>query len=102
MIDGLDPIIHVPKRLAAMGILANAPTVSFRFLRDHLRLGESDLSKQMSTLESAGYVTATKDGRGRGASTTYRMTSAGRQAYEAHCAALRALLDGTASPSGPV
>lgn len=97
MIDGLDPIIHVPKRLAAMAILANAPEVSFRFLKDHLRLSDSDLSKQMSTLEAAGYVTANKDGRGRGASTTYRMTKDGRKAYEAHCAALRALLDGLPS-----
>ena len=54
MIDGLDPIIHLPKRLAVMGILANAPSVSFRFLKEHLQLSESDLSKQMSTLESAG------------------------------------------------
>ncbi|GAA4253032.1 winged helix-turn-helix domain-containing protein [Dactylosporangium darangshiense] len=94
MIDGLDPIIHVPKRLAAMGILANAPSVSFRFLKEHLQLSDSDLSKQMATLESAGYVTATKDGHGRGTSTTYRMTRAGGHAFEAHCAALRALLDG--------
>ena len=92
MIDGLDPVIHVPKRLAAMAVLANAPTVSFRFLRDHLAISESDLSKQMSTLEAAGYVTAAKDGRGRGSSTTYRMTGTGRQAYERHCAALRELI----------
>jgi DNA-binding MarR family transcriptional regulator len=94
MISGIDPIIHVPKRLAAMAILANAPSVSFRFLRDHLGLSESDLSKQMSTLESAGYVKSTKDGHGRGGSTTYRMTAEGEQAYKAHCAALRALMDG--------
>ncbi|MEU8075174.1 transcriptional regulator [Catellatospora citrea] len=95
MIDDLDPVIHVPKRLAAMAVLANAPSVSFRFLKDHLRLTESDLSKQMSTLESAGYVSAAKDGHGRGSSTTYRITKAGQQAYERHCAALRALIGGS-------
>ncbi|MET7418926.1 transcriptional regulator [Dactylosporangium sp. NPDC005555] len=94
MIEGIDPVIHVPKRLAAMAILANAPSASFRFLRDHLRISESDLSKQMSTLEAAGYVRSTKDGHGRGGTTTYRMTAAGDQAYKTHCAALRALLDG--------
>jgi DNA-binding MarR family transcriptional regulator len=93
VIDGLDPIIHVPKRLAAMAILANAPSASFRFLRDQLEISESDLSKQMSTLETAGYVTMAKDGHGRGASTTYAMTKAGRQAYQAHCAALHKLID---------
>ena len=94
MIDGLDPVIHVPKRLAAMAILANAPRASFRFLRDQLEISESDLSKQMSTLESAGYVRAAKDGHGRGASTTYAMTKEGRRAYQAHCTALRKLIDG--------
>ncbi|RLP97447.1 transcriptional regulator [Micromonospora sp. CV4] len=94
MIDGLDPIIHVPKRLAAMAVLANAPSVSFRFLKDHLQLSESDLSKQMSTLEAAGYVSSTKVGRGRGGSTTYRMTQAGQRAYEQHCATLRILIGG--------
>ncbi len=101
MIEGLDPVIHVPKRLAAMAILANAPSASFRFLRDHLGVSESDLSKQMSTLEAAGYVRATKDGHGRGASTSYRMTTAGQRAYGAHCAALRALLDGAAVADPP-
>lgn len=94
MIEGLDPVIHVPKRLAAMAILANAPTASFRFLRDQLEISESDLSKQMSTLEAAGYVTAAKAGRGRGASTTYALTKDGRRAYHAHCAALRKLIGG--------
>jgi DNA-binding MarR family transcriptional regulator len=94
VIGGLDPVIHVPKRLAAMAILANAPSVSFRFLRDRLEISESDLSKQMSTLETAGYVTMAKDGHGRGASTIYAMTKEGRRAYQAHCAALRQLIDG--------
>jgi hypothetical protein len=47
----------------------------------------------MSALEAAGHVKATKDGHGRGASTTFSMTRAGRKAYAAHCAALRALMD---------
>ncbi|MBA4026101.1 MAG: hypothetical protein C0482_27465 [Gordonia sp.] len=93
MIDGLDPLIHAPKRLAAMAILANSSSTSFKFLKDHLKLADSDLSKQMSALESAGYITASKEGLGRGSSTTFRMTSAGRRAYESHRNALRALLD---------
>ncbi|MEV6969887.1 transcriptional regulator [Hamadaea sp. NPDC051192] len=92
MIEGLDPVIHVPKRLAAMAMLANAATVSFRFLREQLEISESDLSKQMSALEAAGYVKATKDGHGRGATTTYAMTKEGRRAYQEHCAALRKLI----------
>lgn len=95
MIDGLDPVIHAPKRLAAMAVLANATTLTFRFLKDYLDLADSDLSKHMSALESAGYVTITKTGHGRGATTTYRMTKVGDRAYTAHRNALRALLDGS-------
>lgn len=93
MIADLDPVIHAPKRLAAMAVLANAPTVSFRFLRDHLQLADSDLSKQMSALEAAGYVAVTKSGRGRGATTTYRLTDDGQAAFTRHREALRALLN---------
>ena len=100
MIGGLDPVIHVPKRLAAMAILASAPSASFRFLRDRLEISDSDLSKQMSTLEEAGYVTSAKDGRGRGASTTYAMTEEGRRAYQAHCAALRKLIESEPGSAG--
>ena len=46
-----------------------------------------------TTLEEAGYVSSAKDGRGRGGSTTYAMTKEGRRAYQAHCAALRTLID---------
>jgi hypothetical protein len=52
--------------VAAMATLANAPSASFRFLRDQPEISESDLLKQMSTIETAGYVTMAKDGHGRG------------------------------------
>lgn len=84
---------HAPKRLAAMAILANAPTVSFQFLKSYLEISDSDLSKHMSALEAAGYVRITKMGRGRGSSTTFALTRQGRRAYANHRDALRALLD---------
>lgn len=92
MISDLDPVIHAPKRLAVMAMMASAPSVSFTFLRDHLGISDSDLSKQMSALEAAGYVKVTKSGRGRGATTTFTLTRAGRAAYKRHRAALQALL----------
>jgi DNA-binding transcriptional ArsR family regulator len=91
---GLDPVIHAPKRLAAMALLANASSADFGFLRTQLGVSDSDLSKQMSALAEAGYVTISKSGRGRGSVTTYRVTRQGRIAYEAHRAALTALLNG--------
>lgn len=101
MIDGLDPVIHAPKRLGAMAIVANAPHASFAFLREHLGVSDSDLSKQMSALEAAGYVSSSKSGRGRGSRTTFSITRAGRRAYDAHRSALTALLEHAPAPEDP-
>lgn len=91
-LQGLDPVITAPKRLAIVALLSRASTTDFGFLRDHLRISDSDLSKQMSALEAAGYVSVNKLGRGRGGATTYAITKAGSRAYKAHRAALRELL----------
>ncbi len=92
MIEGLDPVIHAPKRLVAMAVLANASSVTFTSMRERLQVSESDLSKQMAALERAGYVGVSKLGHGRGGVTQYRITRDGRAAYRAHRAALKALL----------
>ncbi|WP_242496453.1 transcriptional regulator [Xylanimonas protaetiae] len=88
----LDPVIHAPKRLAAMGILSGAESATFAYLRDNLELTDSDLSKQMSALEAAGYVKSHKQGRGPGSVTTFVITRQGTKAFRAHRAALMALL----------
>lgn len=90
---GLDPLIHAPKRLAAMALLCNAVDADFAFLRDRLSVSDSDLSKQMAELAKAGYVDIRKQGRGPGASTSYRITRIGRRAYQAHRRALQAILE---------
>jgi len=90
----LDPLVHAPRRLAAMAILASSQSVEFTFLRDHLQVSDSVLSKHMKLLQEAGYVKVVKRGRGRGASTWYRVTSAGREAFDAHVAYLQSLVAG--------
>lgn len=92
MIEDLDPVIHAPKRLAAMAVLSRA-AATFPFLREHLKVSDSDLSKQMATLEKAGYVKIAKAGRGRGGTTTYALTREGRTAYDRHRRALSAILE---------
>jgi DNA-binding MarR family transcriptional regulator len=89
----LDQVIHAPKRLAVMAILDSSTSTDFVFLRRYLDVADSDLSKQMSALEHVGYVAVTKSGRGRGGSTTYRITDRGRAAYRRHIGALKALTD---------
>jgi len=91
-LDALDPVLTSPKRLAAVAVLSRATSADFAFLRQHLQVSDSDLSKQMSALQAAGYVEVAKAGRGRGAATTYTITAQGRATYERHRAALRAIV----------
>lgn len=87
----LDPVIHAPKRLAIMAILASSTTTDFAFLRDYLGVSDSDLSKQMAVLEKAGYVSIKKTSRGRGGVTSFRITKSGHTAFDQHLAALKAI-----------
>jgi DNA-binding MarR family transcriptional regulator len=96
--DRLDPVIHAPKRLAIMAILANSTTTDFSFLSEHLGVSDSDLSKQMAALERAGHVTTTKSGRGRGSATTYRITKHGASAFARHVATLQTIV-GSPNPT---
>lgn len=75
-----------------MAVLSRSISTDFTFLRAHLGVSDSDLSKQAAALEVAGYVTVAKTGRGRGAVTSYKATKAGRRAYQQHCTTLRNLL----------
>ncbi|WP_143181561.1 transcriptional regulator [Dermacoccus nishinomiyaensis] len=88
----LDPVIHSPKRLAAMAILSSSATTDFSYLKTHLGLSDSDLSKQMTALRDAGYVSIYKSGHGRSGQTRYAITTEGREAYRAYRAHLQALL----------
>lgn len=89
--DDLDPVLNSPKRLAAMGAIANAQKVEFSFIRDHLKLSDSDLSKQMAALAQAGYVNVKKVGKGRNRKTWYSATRGGQKALKSHVAALNDL-----------
>lgn len=75
-----------------MAVLVSSTSSDFAFLREHLGVSDSDLSKQAAALEAAGYLIIAKSGRGRGAVTAYKATKAGRRAYQQHRATLRSLL----------
>lgn len=92
VLTGLDPALSAPKRLAIMAVLASSRSSDFAFLKGHLGVSDSDLSKQAAALEAAGHLEITKSGRGRGSTTTYRATKAGRAAYRQHRETLQRLL----------
>jgi len=100
-----DELIHPSTRLSIVALLASADWVDFGFARDSLRLSDSALSKQFSTLEDAGYVAVERTRSDRRSRVRVRLTPAGRAAFDGHVAALRAVLatangDGLADP-GP-
>lgn len=80
-------------------MLANSAHTEFAFLREHLDLSDSDLSKQTSTLVECGYATVKETGRGRNRETWFRITKPGRRSLDKHDAALRALVEN--APSAP-
>lgn len=90
----LDPTIHAPARLAVVSLLAATEWAEFRFLREAAELSDSALSKQLSVLESAGYVQVRKWFLGKRPRTSVKLSAKGRAAFEAHVAALRDIVGG--------
>ena len=85
-------LIHAPTRLEIVSLLAAAQWSDFKYIRDEIGLSDSALSKQLSTLESAGYVEIRKSFVGKRPRTSARLSTAGRRAFERHVAALQQLM----------
>jgi DNA-binding MarR family transcriptional regulator len=87
-----DELIHPSTRLSIVALLAAADWVEFAFVRDQLGLSDSALSKQLSTLEEAGYVHIERPVSDRRRRVRARLTQAGRTAFRGHVAALRSIV----------
>jgi DNA-binding MarR family transcriptional regulator len=90
----LDDLLGHPVRFSIAALLAAASKVEFSFVRDHLEVNDSMLSKQVSTLEQAGYVKVDKGFVGKRGRTWLSLTREGRRAFERHMAALREIAQG--------
>ena len=90
-----DELIHAPTRLAIVALLAATQWAEFKFIRDSVGLSDSALSKQLTTLERAGYVEIRKGFVGKRPRTSARLTRAGHVAFERHIAALQQVLAGS-------
>ena len=89
----LDPVIHAPARLRLCAMLSVVDEAQFVTVRERLDVSDSVLSKHVSALTEARYVTVRKaalDGR---RTTWLALTSTGRKALNAHVAALREVID---------
>ncbi len=91
----LDEVIHAPVRFSIVASLAGADEAEFAAVRDTVEVSDSVLSRQVGTLEAAGYVKVRKGYVGKRPRTWLSLTPAGRAAYERHLAALRAIAEGS-------
>lgn len=94
----LDPFIHTPARLRVLALLSPARWVTFAYLRETIGTSDSALSKQISALESAGYVETRKE-RSSSSSTLVNLTESGREAFNSYLRTLEQIV--TQARSGP-
>jgi DNA-binding MarR family transcriptional regulator len=87
-----DEVIHAPHRLRICAALSAAQKVEFGFLQDRLGLSKSALSKHLSQLTDAGYVTQDRAVRDSHSRLWLSLTPAGTRAYAAHVRALREIV----------
>lgn len=87
-----DELIHAPTRLSIVSLLAASEWAEFKYVRDSVGLSDSALSKQLTTLEEAGYVDIRKSFVAKRPRTSVRLSQRGRRAFAGHVAALREIV----------
>lgn len=100
----IDPIIHPINRfkicatLNAYGAVDGDMRKEMKFsaLRERVQISDATLSKQLSALEEAGYISRYRDyGSSRSKDTVWIMlTAKGKAAFEDHLATLREMAGG--------
>jgi len=80
--DQLDLVIHEASRLLIVSVLNECEAADFNFLLGTTKLTRGNLSTHMARLLSAAYVEEKKEFVDRKPHTEYRLTPAGRYAYQ--------------------
>lgn len=88
----LDDIIHSRIRLAIISVLISVEEADFNFLKQNVNATDGNLSIHLKKIEDAGYLTAEKTFIDRKPNTKYRLTEAGREAFEKYVERLEKML----------
>jgi len=88
----LDRLIHERMRLGIVSALAVNPSLTFNELKALLRTTDGNLSVHARKLEEAAYLNCTKMFDGRLPKTQYRLTAAGRRAFERYLDHMESLI----------
>ena len=89
----LDRVIHERMRLGIVSALAANPTLTFNELKGLLQTTDGNLSVHARKLEEAGYISCTKSFEARVPKTAFRLTAAGRRAFERYLSHLEAVIE---------
>lgn len=95
LLTPLDPILVDATRLRLMAALIGLPErgrISFTALRDLLGMTDGNLGMHLRVLVEMGYTAVTKERNGRRTQSLYAATHQGHAAFEAHVAALEAII----------
>lgn len=88
----LDRIIHERMRLGIVSALAVNDCLTFNELKKLLQTTDGNLSVHARRLEEAEYITCSKSFEGRMPKTEYKLTAAGRKAFERYLNHMEALI----------
>lgn len=88
---GFDPVLHPPARLQISAVLAQVQDADFALLKEITDTSDSVMSKHLSALAEAGYVSLRKASLAGRQRTWASLTSAGRAAFRRHVKALETL-----------
>jgi len=88
----LDRVIHERMRLAIVSALAVNDTLTFNDLKRLLETTDGNLSVHARKLEDARYISVEKSFQDRMPKTEYRLTAAGRKAFEKYISHMESLI----------
>jgi DNA-binding MarR family transcriptional regulator len=88
----LDRLIHERLRLGIVSALAVNDRLTFNDLKRLLRTTDGNLSVHARKLEDAEYIACDKSFDGRIPRTEFRITAAGRKAFEKYLAHMEAII----------
>jgi DNA-binding HxlR family transcriptional regulator len=91
-IPDLDRLIHERMRLGIVSALAANDSLTFNELKKLLQTTDGNLSVHARKLEEASYISCTKSFEGRMPKTEYRLTDAGKRAFEKYLNHMEALI----------
>ncbi|HEV2414550.1 MAG TPA: transcriptional regulator [Candidatus Dormibacteraeota bacterium] len=90
----LDDLLGHPVRFSIIALLAAADKAEFSFVRDAVEVSDSVLSKQITTLEQAGFIRVTKGFVLKRPRTWLSLTRDGQRRFDRHLEALRDIAAG--------